>query len=184
MDIDENIISDENVRWHKHPELGLKVDEGGTHLYHVERECYLTIKKYVYRHCDFIKQRWGSMDYSKIVLESKLGRLLTKGETVEHKNRNRGDDSFDNLVARHRLFQANNRRPRSISLDTNFQGTHYQAGKRYVVACVQMLIIEGREGSKTIKKHFPIKAMGEEAANAAAKEWRSKHTLKDGMIFD
>jgi hypothetical protein len=47
-----------------------------------------------------------------------------------------------------------------------------------------MHVIEGPTRTKEISKHFSIKGMGKETADEATKEWRSRHTLTNEMIFD
>jgi hypothetical protein len=47
--------------------------------------------------CIFILDKWKTISYPKFLMEKKLGRYLTKNETVDHKDNNKLNNHIDNF---------------------------------------------------------------------------------------
>jgi hypothetical protein len=99
-------------------------------------------------------------EFSRFALECKLGRCLGPGETVDHVDRNRCNNSFANLVPRSKLFQANNQSLSRVSPDTNFIGVCLQHKYNRYVATVRILTVDGKSTSKTLANYFYFKIFG------------------------
>ena len=185
MPINDAILDDEKVTWCKHPELDLQVDDGGTHVLDLKTMQLKRIRKRVWKTCDWVDHKTcvGGKDvsYDRLALECKLGRLLGANETVDHKNGDRNNNAFSNLLPRFSLFQANNKRPSRVSKETNTRGV-YLLHKKYYVANFPIYLEEDCTRSMTGFKYFSIKKLGKEGAYNAAVECRKKHVLSAGMV--
>jgi len=155
------------------------VDDGGTHLLDLKTMQFKSIRKRVWKTCDLVVHRTtaGGKDvcYDRLVLECKLGRLLGANETVDHKNGDRNNNAFSNLLPRFGLFQANNKRPARVSPDTNTQGVHMLRNKKHCGASFPICLEEDCTRSMEGRECFSIKKLGKEGAYNAAVACRDKH---------
>jgi len=188
LPINDAILDDEKVTWCKHPELDLQVDDGGTHVLDLKTMQLKRIRKRVWKTCDWVDHKTcvGGKDvsYDRLALECKLGRLLGANETVDHKNGDRNNNAFSNLLPRFGLFQANNKRPARVSPDTNTQGVHMAGKKKHFAASFPIYLEEECTRSMVGCKCFSIKKLGKQGAYDAAVACRKKHVLSAGMVWE
>ena len=159
------------------------VNEEGTHLYNVEKEEFILIRKYTWKVGSWVmykikfkgKQKQGD----RLALECFIGRPLRRQETVEHIDNSRHNNSKSNLLPRFKLFQTHNRSRYRSNCETNLQdrGTNY-------LATVHIYTPDGPHVSLRHCKCFSVSTYGSKAdAKEAAMAWKDRYTLREGMVF-
>ena len=190
MEIDESTLDTDE--WLEHPTLPIMINLGGNHVYHHGMQKFLTI-----RHTKWILRDWEEQSVTvdrcskglpKLVLECKLGReLQTKsGETVEHIDSDRTNNHVDNLIPRHRLFQANAKKKHKDPTTSKMLGIAKCKDTDRYYAEVQVYTPDDKTASVQKRKYFSAFQYGSlEKAKEAAIAYRFKHTLGvDGMNWD
>lgn len=194
LPVDEQILEREHMRWFRHPvQEHLKVDEGGTHVYDTNKKKFVKMRQRTNKKSGYVDITLtvpgGRRYLSRFALECFLKRSLQKGEEADHRNRDRKDNSKDNLRPLFRLGNANNKQSKYICPYSKVQGVHLKFKKRdgkpkCFVAKAQMYAPDGPTRSSQIERRFATGTTEEdyEEALQAAIAWRNRHTLKDGML--
>lgn len=183
----ESKWEDPEEKWYKHPEHPIWVNKDGDHVYNSDTNKYHKLRKRVYKKIDWVDvfvtiPGCHNVKGSRMAFECFKGRLLVEGEQVDHIDYyHRENNSFHNLGARHKLFQANNRRPFHVSPETNTPGVVLTKDGKYFVATVREYTVDGPTISKAKQFTYSVKTYGEEMAKALAIAKRSRHTLAAGM---
>lgn len=180
--------TDETDEWYYHPTMQVKVNEAGTHVYDIKNECFIKIRRYEWKTSDWkvhrAKIRKKEMLYDRVALECFIGRVLRKGETVEHIDCDRDNNHKSNLIPRYRLFQANARKVHKLKVDGKHTGVYKRADGRGWFACVRLYTPDGCVASVEVRKYFWLTQYGtSEKAEEAAVAFRRKHCLQEGMIW-
>lgn len=165
------------------------VNEAGTHMYNTRMNRFVNINRYSYHNCNWVEHK-VSIDgkqciFARQALMSYIGRDLLEGETCEHIDCDRTNNSKSNLIPRYGLFQANARKAHKYEVDGKVTGvSRHKDGGGYT-AQVRLYTLEGYKVSLTLRKGFYKTQFGGEleAAREAAEAFRKKHTLQEGMIF-
>ena len=83
----------------------LSLLEGNTFTSRLYPDCYILGprtypdgRKFVEIQCRITKKRLFSIMYSRLLMQEKIGRLLTKDEEVDHIDENCMNDNIDNLL--------------------------------------------------------------------------------------
>lgn len=168
--------------------MHVKVNEAGTHLYDIKKQCFKNIRRYEWKTCDLkvYKVTIGTKEtlFDRIALECFTGRVLRKGETVEHIDCDRDNNRKSNLIPRYRLFQASARKVHKLKVDGKNTGVRKRKDGRGWYAVVRLYTPDGCTASIEIRKFFWISQYGtSEKAEKAAVAFRRKHCLENGMIW-
>ncbi len=186
MSIDEATL--DNDRWYQHPTEKIKINESGTHIYHLEREKFLTIRRYTWKTRDWVEHKVSlglgkDRLFHRLALECFGGKLLGS-LTCEHIDCDRTNNSRQNLKAATRLYQANAKKIHKSGVDNQLP-----LGVREVPQdggwSVSVRIYTPGETKISIeqKKWFGNSQYpgGREEAKQAAIDYRNKYTLREGM---
>lgn len=103
----------------------LLISEDGKHVYDKAHRQFIPIRVKSYHSgwvsvYIFVDDRMKS--FNVVALEAFENAPLEEGETSDHANHDRTDNSITNIRRRHILFQGNHRRPFRVSPVTGVQG--------------------------------------------------------------
>jgi hypothetical protein len=183
LEIDESTLDTDE--WSYHPNKPVAVNQAGTHVYHLKKQIFLNVRLYEWKTCDW-KLAKVSVDgkdtqLDRLALECFIGRELLPGETVEHIDCNRANQSEPNLLPRYRLFQANARKLHKFVVDGKVTGVTPQ-GDQGFCARIRVYTPDGCSASVEKRKYFSATKYGSrDEAERAAIAYRRHFDLKEGM---
>ncbi len=109
----------EEETWHDHPTLPIKINSNGNHLFDMSTRSFIPITVITYKlrspksNVPLIKVIvsccGGTQIFYRVALECFWKQVLTNREHVDHVNRDRTDNTFENLRAVSALESANNK---------------------------------------------------------------------------
>jgi hypothetical protein len=186
LPIDESTL--DNDGWYYHHSKPVKVNESGTHVYHLKKRKFLNIRLFEWKICDWKKLQLSvdgkPLSFDRLALECFIGRDLLPGETCEHIDCDRTNNSADNLLPRYRLFQANARKIHKFEVHGKENGVCKRPDGRGWTVSVRMYTPDSVTASVELRKHFWNNHYGgSEEAEKEAVAFHRKHTLRDGMIY-
>lgn len=188
LPIDESTL--ENDTWFNHPTLPVKVNEDGTHIFDRTNHKFKPIRRYAWKTCDWVTVRVSIIGtdkiFSRVALECFIGRELLPGETCEHIDCVRDNNSESNLLPRFQLFQANARKIHKFVVDGKCTGVRPMGDgqRKYFQVRVRLYTPDSYKISLTLEKYFHRSQYGSiDAAEQEAIAFRKKHTLREGMVW-
>ena len=176
------------------------VSRDGKHVYNKVTGMCIPIRQTEYHETEYTKFRvsildeelgWVTLDHGRFATESFIGRRLIEGETCDHRDHNRSNNSYENLMPRHMPFQAFNKKihHEGVREDGSIPGVFKRLNKSgtraaYWVASVRVLTPDAQTNSREKMEYFSIAKYGNKKALAMAVQYRKHYTLHDGMNFE
>lgn len=157
----------------------------GKYAYNKTMEKYLSVQRTEYA-TGYVKmqiaiyvgeeQKWKTMDFGRVCLQSFIGRRLKVWETCDHGDHNRENNSYDNLFPRHRLFQGYNKKIHRDGNHLDISEVGVAKKGNHWIATVTSYTLDGPTATKQISKSF--------SKMEDALKFRRQFTLNKGMCFD
>ncbi len=164
------------------------MNEDGTHVHNIKKNKFQTIHRHESKNSSWVDHKVSvfgkSMIFGRLSLECFIGRELRPGETCEHIDCDRNNNSESNLLPRFHLFQANAKKCHKFQDDGKTIGVSEVHGGKAFAATVRVYTPDACSASVPWTKYFWVSHYGsKEEAKQAAIAYRKKHTLHDGMVF-
>ena len=183
LPITKNIpgTNEDNDIWYDHPSEPLSINAMGDHVFDKTKSCFITLKEKAYINHDYVKiyfsWKGSQKQLGRLALECFTGNILLKGEVCDHINGDRRNNSINSLRAASFLFNANNKRLKTISRSGI---TGVLERDNHFIATVRQLTPGFPTISKSKSKCFYYDKDdedGKDKARCQASEWRQKHYL-------